>query len=441
MINQKNYYTEYLKREDQYLAYRTLQEENTNKLVREARDKDRALAQGGNGVPIPDTTAAADEDEEMEDAGDEPHGAKIIVIHPGSQYLRIGFANDALPKTVPMVIARRSKESESEANGGEPQPKRVKIDDEIPDEPDKFWGEEWGSMYKEWSADLKVEMRNNRIRLMPNSKELVINYNKRRVPEMISEHNDPDRIEWTEISPKNPPEFVTGAAALRIPEKSNPRYKLYWPIQDGWFNEKAYRQKNLLYTDYFKIIEEAIKVELGLPKREWSQYSCVFILPDLYEKMPVIGILDEFLRVFGFRRFCFMQESLASSFGAGYSISCVVDVGAQKTSICCVEDGLCVEDSRMNLKYGGYDVTEAFMKMMLQDYFPYSDINLKRRHDWLLAEELKQKYCHLNAADIAVGQHDFLLRAAGQDTQKFQFRTYDEVYLAPYVSFPRVPRT
>jgi actin-related protein 8 len=285
--------------------------------------------------------------------------------------------------------------------------------------------------------DLKTRMRNNRIRLMPNSKELVINFNKRRVPDIITEHNDPDRIDWTEISPRSPPAYVTGNAALRIPEKSKPRYRLFWPIRHGWLNEKEYTQKNLLLIDFFLIIEEAIKLELGLrKKKDWSQHSCVFIIPDLYEKIVVSTILDELMRDFGFKRVSFIQESLAASFGAGYSISCVVDVGAQKTSICCVEDGMCVEDSRVNLKYGGYDVTEAFMKMILFDHFPYSDINLRRRYDFLLAEELKSKYGHMNEAEISGGQYEFHLRAAGQNTQKFTFRTYDEVFLAPYVRLP-----
>jgi actin-related protein 8 len=90
-----------------------------------------------------DPTAGPDDDVAMEDDdSQEPHGSKIIVIHPGSQYLRIGFANDALPKTVPMVIARKWKQNESEENGAEPLPKRIKIDHEVPSEPDKWFGEE-----------------------------------------------------------------------------------------------------------------------------------------------------------------------------------------------------------------------------------------------------------------------------------------------------------
>ncbi|KAF2663762.1 chromatin remodeling complex subunit [Microthyrium microscopicum] len=431
MINQKNYYTEYLKREDQYLAYRTLQEENTNRMVREARDKDRALAQG-NGVPMANGNGAADNDEDMMDVDDssEIHGSKIIVIHPGSQNLRIGFANDAIPKTVPMVVARRWKENESEENGGEPLPKRVKIDGEVPEEPEKQFGEEFASMCNTLSADLKARLRYKKIRLMPNSKELVVNYNRRSTPEMITEHNDPHRIEWTEIPARNPPDCITGAAALRIPENSKPRYKLFWPIKNGWLNEKDYKQKNMVLNDYFLVIEDAMKKELGVTrKKDLQQYSCVFVIPDLYEKVLVQTALEEFMRDFGFRRICFMQESLAASFGASYTMTCIVDVGAEKTSICCVEDGMCIEDSRINMKYGGRDVTEFYIKKLIHSHFPYSDINLKRRYDFLLAEELKQKFLSMNETDVVGNTYEFHLRAAGQDTRKYSFRVYDEIIL------------
>ena len=283
-------------------------------------------------------------------------------------------------------------------------------------------------------ADLKVHMRLNKRRVLPNSKELVVNYNKRTPPETISEHNDPLRVDWTDI-PKNPmeaPDFFTGKEALRIPDYSNPRYKLFWPLRQGWYNERDYENKTLLYEDIAIIIEEAIRNQLNLRrKKDWIQYGCVFVIPDLYERQYVIQILEMLMRDFGFGRVCFIQESLAATFGAGYTSACVVDIGAQKTSICCVEEGMCIENSRVNLKYGGADVTEMFTKMMLLDHFPYADINLKRRYDFLLAEEIKSKFCTMNEAEIIVQLYDFHLRASGQDTRKYTFKTYDEVLLAP----------
>lgn len=290
---------------------------------------------------------------------------------------------------------------------------------------------QFSSQYTAMAAELKTRMRQNKRRTLPNSKEMVINYNRRTPPETISEHNDPHRVEWTEI-PDPAPEYITGQQALRIPDNSNPRYKLFWPIRYGWCNEKDYNSKRLLFLDISLILEDAIKTQLGLTsKKEWPQYSCVFVIPDLYEKSYVTQVLEMLMKEFAFARVCFIQESLAATFGAGFTSACIVDIGAQKTSICCVEEGMCIENSRVNLKYGGADVTETFIKMMLFDHFPYADVNLLRRYDFLLAEELKKNVCTMNEASVSVQVFDFHLRVAGQDTRKYTFKAYDEVLLAP----------
>jgi actin-related protein 8 len=284
------------------------------------------------------------------------------------------------------------------------------------------------------AADFKVSRRHNKRRVLPNSRELVTKWNSTTPPDYISEHNDPLRIDWTELppNPKQAPDYFVGEEALRLPEGSKPRYHLYWPVQYGWLNEKDYSSRNMLYRDFFLILEESIKKELGLTNnRDWNQYSCVFIIPDLYEKVFVAQVLEQLIRDFTFQKVCFIQESIAASFGAGFAMATIVDIGAQKTSICCVEDGMCIEDCRINLKYGGYDVTETFIKMMLFDKFNYSDFNLMRRHDFLLAEELKEKYTLMTDENISVQLYEFHLRAAGQETRKYQFKIYDEGMLAP----------
>lgn len=116
-------------------------------MTAKARDRDRELAQANpNEAPPSGADLDMDDDAGMEDAGEpltgqDALGSKVIVIHPGSQNLRIGLASDALPKTVPMVIARKWKMSESEEDNGEPSPKR-RTDDGSPMEPEDMFGEE-----------------------------------------------------------------------------------------------------------------------------------------------------------------------------------------------------------------------------------------------------------------------------------------------------------
>lgn len=96
---------------------------------------------------------------------------------------------------------------------------------------------------------------------------------------------------------------------------------------------------------------------------------------------------------------------------------------------------MCVAESRINIKYGGRDVTELFIRMSLQNAFPYKEINLWRRYDFLLAEELKSKLLTLSDGDVSVQAHDFHLRRPEQDTRKYSFRVYNEIYLAPLSHF------
>lgn len=418
-----------MKRDDQILALRLQGDATRDRLVQSARDRDRYLSKTANGeLPLPVADLAEEDGAATPGGGLDP--SRVIVIHPGSQNLRIGFASDALPKTIPMTLATKFPQTESEMY--EALPRRQFEAKGL----DQQYGEEWAKKYQKQCTDLKVEMRANKRKVLPNSKELVQTFNRRTEAEIIQKHNDPLEIEWTDIETLEDPDSLAscfiGSKAERIPDDSNPKFKLWWPLQNGHWNEDGYTSQEHLYDDLETLLDKALRQELGLKTNsEWQQYSCVFVIPDLYDKRYVEQILRSCMTWFEFNKVCFVQESMAATFGAGYTQACVVDVGAQKTSVTCVEDGLCIDDSRINLKYGGWDITDTFMKMMLYDNFPYQDINLRRRYDFLLAEELKIKHCTMSQADISVQLFNFHVRAPNQPTRKYQFKTYDEVILAP----------
>ncbi|RMZ91137.1 hypothetical protein DV736_g1628, partial [Chaetothyriales sp. CBS 134916] len=427
-INQKNFYVDYIKRDEQFMALRLLQEEQKQKKIKDHLDRDRALAMGRPVGPDGDLEM---EDEQQEIEDEASSGSKCIVIHLGSQNLRVGLASDALPKTVPMVIARRAGMSEFEEGDGEPAPKRVKLDNGLPPhEPEKRFGEDFAKRFAGMSNELKIRMRANKIKVLPQSRDMVTSHNRRTTFDTINEHNDTLRIEWTDPTVDGKArDYITGREALRIPDQSNPRYRLYWPIRHGWLNEADYPSARFLREDIQIIIGEAIKSQLGLGPKDWQHYSCVIAIPDYYERTWVTTLLDMAISDFRFARVSFIQESLAASFGAGVMTACMVDIGAQKTSISCLEDGMVIEESRVSLKYGGDDVTEAFVKMILYNHFPYADINLKRRYDFLLAEELKMRWSTMIEPDIVVQTGEFHLRTPNQDTRKYSFKIYDEVVL------------
>ncbi len=117
-------------------------------MIKAARDRDRSLAhasrnEDGDIEMADDMEDDAGSEEAEDDADDDPSGSRVIVIHPGSQNLRIGLASDALPKTIPMVIARRWPECECDEEGVEPRPKRLKtMDDDEPQDSEELFGKE-----------------------------------------------------------------------------------------------------------------------------------------------------------------------------------------------------------------------------------------------------------------------------------------------------------
>lgn len=137
------------------------------------------------------------------------------------------------------------------------------------------------------------------------------------------------------------------------------------------------------------------------------------------------------LRYMKFKAVIVQQESTAATYGAGVSSAVVVDIGAQKTNIVCIEDGVCQLESRISIRLGGDDITKTFVSFLLKNKFPYADIDLSTTYDWRLAETLKEKWCTMNEADISVQVYDFFARTPFKDTLKYQCKVYDEVFLAP----------
>ncbi len=309
--------SDYMKRDDQMLSLRLQNEANRDRLVQNAKDRDRALNNNSNGeVPLPLV------DMQMEDGSTPAQSldpSKIIVIHPGSQNLRIGFASDALPKTIPMVLATRFSHTEEESNEALP---RRKFEARTPDEQ---YGEEWSKKYQKISNELKIDMRANKRKVLPNSKELVVNYNRRHEPEVIPQHNDPLQMEWTDVdgsedSGEPKATCFIGQQALRIPDDSNPKFKLWWPIQQGWLNEadSDYLTAEQLYNDFQTLLERAIRQELGLTQNSlWKQYSCIFIIPDLYDKKYVEQALQACIVEFRFPQGRLHPRELGGHFRGG----------------------------------------------------------------------------------------------------------------------------
>ena len=163
------------------------------------------------------------------------------------------------------------------------------------------------------------------------------------------------------------------------------------------------------------------------------------VIPDLYSKLYVIELVNMLLKSMQFKGVMIQQESVCACYGAGVSTACVVDIGAEVTKVSCVEDGICLPNSRAMLKYGGDDITRCFTSLINRTGFPYRDLDLTQTYDWRLMEELKEKWCTMNEADLTVQVYSFFVRKPEKQTEKYQLKVYDEVAISPMVRVLCVP--
>ncbi|ODV93858.1 hypothetical protein PACTADRAFT_51607 [Pachysolen tannophilus NRRL Y-2460] len=440
LINQKNYYTDYLKKDDQITLLRNIKEVNFN--LNQAKKTNRVKQSSVTNTATPDVNTMADDDEVDDDDDDEEDdenntsekvraGSDVIVIHPGSTSIRIGLSTDVYPKVWKNVIAYRktSENNDLFEENDKVSPSRI-IDNEqsiiINDE-------EFHKHKKTILANFKERMRYYKRRILPNSNETCFNFNKRQVPEQIAEHNDIHKFEFLnseELYNDENVHYIVGADALRLDNYD--KWYLRSPLKSGTFNDTdpLYKSTQEVLGDLEIIITNALSKEFNITKKNSNNYKIVLIVPNLYEKTYVENMTTLFLHNLNFSKIAVLQEGISATFGSGISLGCIVDIGSHTTTISCIDEGMILNNSQITLNYGGDDITKVFIKLLLEAQFPYTSINLNDVNDFRLANELKEKFITFQDADIAIQIYNFMVRKPNKLTEKYEFKVFDEVMIS-----------
>ncbi|XP_029362964.1 actin-related protein 8 [Echeneis naucrates] len=342
----------------------------------------------------------------------------VVVIHPGSRTLRIGRATDTLPVTVPHVIARRHKQS------GQPRYEDTWLLREGLNKPESKEQRQNGLKMVDqaiWSKKMS-----NGVRRTPVSAEQARAYNCQIRPAVLDSSS---RVKWTNTA-HHPPHLV-GEEALYV----NPSdcYNIHWPVVRGQLNVRPGPGGSLtaVLADLETIWSYVIQKHLEIPLKDLKYYRCVLLVPDIYNRQHIKEVVNMLLIKMGFSAIIVHQESVCATFGSGLSSACVVDVGDQKTSLCCVEDGVSHRNSRLCLAYGGSDVTRTFFWLLQRAGFPYRDCQLSSRLDCQLLQHLKETFCHLDQDISGLQDHEFQTRFPEAPALLYQVRLGDEKLQAP----------
>ncbi|KAG1770743.1 hypothetical protein EDD22DRAFT_977106 [Suillus occidentalis] len=386
--------------------------------------------------------------EEVAPSPDQRRGSHVIVIHPGSRFLRIGRASDVTPASIPNVIARKHKppapvptyvEGISRPRKGQAPQLAVSANSDgdeyaVDIASDDPFDTKMGSII----VSLRERMRFYKLRVTCNAARVASTFNEQFKPEIIPEINDPFLVDWIQ-EPLEDTEVLVGERALRLSDPQLLNYSVKWPIYGKNFNTRDYPSHQMILDDIETIISTVLSEKLNVKRPDYKDYSVVLVIPDFHDRAYVREFVNVLLVSLGFKQICVQQESLAATYGAGISSACVVDIGAVNSSIACVDEGLVIPDSRITLNMGGDDITEFLYVLLERISFPYRDINLARWYDWAVMEDLKARLCTLAEGDVALNLYDFVVRKPGKPTEKYGLRAYDEIILAPMCIFePRV---
>lgn len=409
VINQKNYFTDYLKKDDQVYVLRE------RKILRLSQSKKAKQLETSSTPALDDDVDADDdeEDDEEQEGGEnvDRAGQRVVVIHPGSKNIRIGLGSDVYPKSFPFVLAVPGT------------PQKNNDTDELT--------EEQLNQYESSKADLiidfKARMKYYKRRIIPNSNDIAANFNKKSIAEKIPEHNDVHKVEF--IKPNRDSKFFVGEDALNV---ASDAFKLRYPLlTNGKFNESQYASFQENVGDIQLFLSETLKTQFEITNLK--QFKTTLIVPDLYDRVYVESFIQLLLQM-GFTGVAVIQESLAATYGAGVSSACVIDIGAQTTKVSCVDEGLIIPTSRAVVNYGGDDITRVFYKLLKESFFPM-DMDESKPYEWREMEQLKEKFITFQDANITVQLYNFIKRYPQKLSEKFEFKVFDEVILAPMALF------
>ncbi|CUA74631.1 putative actin-related protein 8 [Schizosaccharomyces pombe 972h-] [Rhizoctonia solani] len=431
VINTKNVSSTYLRSESQ-----TIWARNTAANAQRKRTAEEAFA---------------GKEKEKAPATDGAPGSKTLVIHPGSRWLKIGMATDVFPVQVPNVIARRCRtgtvppavfhhgvvQPVSERNSpADSAREKGKGREMSADSEDPFTERTAGIR-----SSLLARMKFYKLETNPNGSSDAAQYNATVKPTKIPEHDDSsyaNRV-GTPQHPIGNEEIFIGNKALMLGEPAASSFTVKWPMRGNSLNTRDYDSAQEILSDIETIWATVLLEELEISRSGYKELNVILVIPDHFDRFYVRELANVLLVQMGFSQLCVQQESLCAAFGAGLSTACIVDIGASKTSIACVEEGQVVPDTRITLDLGGDDITEYLYYLLKEINFPLKNCQLQEPTTWNIMTKLKKSMCSLSETDVALNLYDFHAYNAHRGTELLTVQVYDEPIVAAMCIFePRI---
>lgn len=352
-------------------------------------------------------------------------GSNLVVINPGSANIRIGLASNDTPFNIPHCIARHTKQV----------PERNVIDQMLNSQVTTAQHMEREKAYDVIASLLKIPFldeetpSNSFARKMgrvdghnphiirkglpfswANVYEEATNSSVSSVTPVETSSKDEggeslDPKEGTDskeliASERKFKEFICGEEALRV--SPTDQYCLCRPIRRGHLNISQHYSLQQVLDDLHTIWDWILIEKLHIPRNERNMYSAVLVMPETFDNREIKEILTLVLRELGFGSAVVHQEGLAAVFGNGLSTACVVNIGAQVTSLICIEDGGTLPSTGKTLPFGGEDISRGLLwtQRHHQTWPQIRTDVLTKPIDLLMLNQLKETYCEIKEGEL-----------------------------------------
>ncbi|KMT15698.1 hypothetical protein BVRB_3g056830 isoform A [Beta vulgaris subsp. vulgaris] len=352
-------------------------------------------------------------------------GDKLVVINPGSANIKIGLATQDVPLIIPHCIARRT-------SGANVPPRKNVIDQMLNHQVTTSQHVERERAYDTIASFLKIPSLNEEVSNSYSRKMARLdgsNLPTNKVPAFTwtdvvekkcdsssthaetSVNNDvmqqsSDLIENAElkeaagVSGRKYREFICGEEALKI-SPTEP-YCLRRPIRRGHFNVSPYYPAQQVLEDLHALWEWILTEKLHIPLSRRNMYSALLVVPETFDNREIKELLSIVLGDLQFNVAVVHQEALATVFGNGLSTACVVNIGAQATSVICIEDGVTLPTTEITLSFGGEDISRCMLwtQRHHQTWPPIRTDAVAKPIDLMMLNRLKESYCQIKESEI-----------------------------------------
>ena len=275
-------------------------------------------------------------------------GNDVIIFQFGSDSIKFGFANQMLPRTLRTILGYYHQNP----------PSHQKIDVSLLDEVDPFIPE-------------LEEFLKNKENLKTDIKTSAANKIKQKNRIMIS-----PGLSQAKFEKLNPKQIYFEEDVFL--HQNNPNFIIREPIKYGLFNISKDYPFDAILSDIEQLIFYILSKKLELKQEDYSKYSIILVVPDVFHRGQVKALINTFLKKLAFARIYLHQESVLASFGACLSQACIVDIGSDKINICCIDEGVIVPQTIIRKYFGGKDVDLFLHKLLMKkNSYSYMAKNVK----------------------------------------------------------------